>query len=124
MAKKLNHLEDDSRPSFEQIAKMLEDRLHLKCGRPDEHGHGSVLTIPYNDFCIMSGRTQLRKRLYMEIEQEASRIGLIVAFGWNAVIVATDDDFAPDGWSTLGVHQPRPARPVVRAPKRPKRTSS
>ena len=86
---------------------------------------GGVLTIPIEEFYGIAGCTQLRKRLYTEVELEASRIGLIVAFGWNAVIVATDANFAPEGWSTWDTaHQPRPTRAVVRAAERPKRSNS
>ena len=61
---------------------------------------GGILTLSYEDFYAIAGRKQLRKRLYTEVELEASRIGLIVAFGWHTIIVATDGHFAPEGWST------------------------
>ena len=121
MAKKLDLEDWEDRPSFKQIAERLKDRLYRNDGEPDGLGYGSVLTIPYKAFYGIVERDQLRKRLYTEVELEASRIGLVVAFGWNAVIVATDDDFVPGGWSTFA-HQPRPARPVVSAPKRQKLT--
>ena len=125
MAKKLDLEDWEDRPSFKQIAERLKDRLYRNDGEPDEPGHGSVLTIPYEAFYGIVERDQLRKRLYTEVELEASRIGLIVAFGWNAVVVATDDNFVPDGWGTMDdAHQPRPPRPIKRAPKRPKRASS
>ena len=119
MAKKLEHLNDSSQPSFEQIAKTLEGMLYRNNREPDEPGHGSVLTLSYEAFYGIVERDQLRKRLYTEVELEASRIGLVVAFGWNAVIVATDDNFVPEGWSTF-VHQPRPPNAIDRAPPRPR----
>ena len=67
----------------------------------------------------MAGCKQLRKRLYTEVEIEASRIGIAVAFGWNAIIVATDDNFAPESWSTFA-HESRPVHPVEHAQERPK----
>ena len=66
---------------------------------------GGILTIPIKEFYVIAGCKQLRKRLYTEVELEASRIGLVVAFGWNAVIVATDSNFAPEGWSTWDASQ-------------------
>ena len=131
MAKKL-HLEDDSRPSFKQIVQGLKSQLDMKgiessplddmdVDDPDQEWSGGLLTLSYGEFCGIAGRTQLRKRLYTEVELEASRIGLIVAFGWNTVIVATDSHFAPDGWSTWdAANQPRPPHSVLRAPERPK----
>ena len=137
MAKKLEHLEDDSRPSFKQIAQTLESKLRMRgiesnplyddmdVDDPNQERSGGVLTLSYGEFYGIAGREQLRKRLYTEVELEASRIGLVVAFGWNAVVVATDSHFASEGWGTRDTaHQPRPSHPVVRAPKRPQRAAS
>ena len=137
MAKRLEYLEDDNRPSFKQIAQGLKSRLDMKgiesiplddtvdADDDAQDWSGGLLTISYGEFCGIAGRKQLRKRLYTEVELEASRIGLIVAFGWNAVIVATDANFAPEGWSTRDAsHQPRPTHAVIRAAERPKRSNS
>lgn len=136
MAKKLEHLEDNSRPSFKQIAQGLKSRLDMKgiesnplddmdVDDPDQEWSGGILTLSYGDFCGIAGRKQLRKRLYTEVELEASRIGLVVAFGWNAVIVATDSHFASEGWSTWSTaHQPRPTHSIEHAAERPKRSNS
>ena len=99
MAKKLDLDDFRDELSFKQIAEKLRHELHMGGIYPDEHGYGGVLTIPYEKFYNLAERKQLRKRLYTEVELEASRIGLVVAFGWNAVVVATDDNFAPRGWS-------------------------
>lgn len=117
----------DRDPSFHEIAQRLANELHMKGidHGPDrdaegiEDRNGGVITIPYGAFYSIAGCKQLRKRLYTEVELEASRIGLAVAFGWNAVIVATDGNFAPEGWSAIDAHQPRPPRPIKPAPPRP-----
>ena len=59
------------------------------------------MTFSYGEFYYLTERAQLRKRLYTEVELEASRLGILVAFGWNAVVVTTDDNFAQEGWSSF-----------------------
>lgn len=133
--RRLNHL-DSREPSFKQIAQCLKSKLDMKgieSGPLDDtedaedarDWSGGVLTLSYEDLYAIAGCKQLRKRLYTEVELEAARIGLIVAFGWNTVLVATDVHFAPEGWSTWDTaHQARPSHSVARAPKRPQRAAS
>ena len=100
MAKKLNHLDDFmGEPSLKQIAEKLRHELHMGGVYPDETGYGGAVTISCEKFYNICDRKQLRKRLYTEVELEASRLGLIVAFGRNAMVVASDSNFAQDGWS-------------------------
>ena len=126
--RRLDHL-DYRDPSFKQIAQGLKSKLGMKGIDPgpdrnaedveDGDRNGGIITLSYGEFYEMAGCKQLRKRLYTEVELEASRIGIAVAFGWNAIIVATDDNFAPESWSTFA-NESRPVHPVEYAPKRPK----
>ena len=72
----------------------------------DEQEYAGVLTISYNKLHQISKRYLLTKRFYSEIELEASRLGMAVAFGQNAVIIAADIDFASDGWSSQDTSEP------------------
>lgn len=98
------------RPSFKQIAERLKDRLYTETDEPNELGHGCVLTIPYEKFYDIVNRNQLRGRLCIEVVHEASLIGLVVAFGHKAVVVATDENFVEGGWSSLDAKRQRNER--------------
>ena len=119
MARKPRRLDIvDRDPSFKQIAQSLKSKLDMKGIESiplddtediedAKEWSGGILTISYEEFYGIAGCKQLRKRLYTEVELEASRIGIAVAFGWNAIIVATDSHFAPEGWSTWDASQMR-----------------
>lgn len=87
-------------PSFKQIAEKLQRELYMNTyDYENEQDYAGVLTISYGKFSIMTGRIVFTKRFYAEVELEAARLGLVVAFGQHVVIVATDDDFASNSWS-------------------------
>ena len=89
-------------PSSQQVAEKMQHALSTSIYDYDnEHEYDGVLTISYGQFSHLAGRIVFTKRFYAEVEVEAARIGLIVAFGQNAIIIATDDDFAPNGWSEI-----------------------
>ena len=89
-------------PSFRQIAERLQRELCLSTYDHDnEQERDGVLTISYGKFSLLTGRVVFTKRFYAEVEIEAVRLGLVVAFGEHAVVVADDSDFAANGLPTL-----------------------
>ena len=89
-------------PTFRQIAERLQRELCLNTyDHENEQECDGVLTISYGTFCNIAKRALLTKRLYSEVELEAARLGLVVAFGEHAIIVADDSDFASNGLPTL-----------------------
>ena len=89
-------------PSFRQIAEKLQEALCQNTyDWENEQECDGVLTLSYGKFCHLAKRALLTKRLYSEVELEAARLGLVVAFGQHAVIVADDSDFATNGLPTL-----------------------
>ena len=106
--------EEHQRPSFKQIAEKLQEALCQNTyDWENEQECDGILTISYGKFCHLAKRALLTKRLYSEVELEAARLGLVVAFGEHAVIVADDSDFAANGLPTLDatyVRHPRRGR--------------
>ena len=98
-------------PSFRQIAEKLREALSQNTyDWENEQECDGVLTLTYGKFSALTGRALLTKRLYSEVELEAARIGLVVAFGQHAVIVADDSDFATNGLPTLDAKYARAPR--------------
>ena len=96
-------------PSFKRIAEKMQDALRTSnYDHQNEQEYAGVLTISYNKLHQISKRYLFTKRFYSEIELEASRLGMAVAFGQNAVIIAADIDFASDGWSSQDTSEPMP----------------
>ena len=96
-------------PSFKRIAEKMQDALRTSnYDYQDEQEYAGVLTISYNKLHQISKRYLFTKRFYSEIELEASRLGMVVAFGQNAVIIAADIDFASGGWSSQDTSEPMP----------------
>lgn len=96
-----------SKPSVQQFAKRLQQELNTSIYDYDnENQYDGVLTISYGRFREMAERFVFTPRFFSEVEVEAARIGLIVAYGTNTVVIATDGDFAPNGWSEI---KPDPA---------------
>ena len=95
-------------PSPKQVAEKMQHAL-TEClyDYDNESQYDGVLTISHWQFQALTRRTEIARHFYAEVEVEAARIGLIVAFGHKAVVIATDDDFAPNGWSEI---KPDPSR--------------
>ena len=89
-------------PSPKQVAEKMQHAL-TEClyDYDNENQYDGVRTISHWQFHALAKRTDIARHFYAEVEVEAARIGLIVAFGQNAVVIATDDDFAPNGWSEI-----------------------
>ena len=89
-------------PSPKQIAEKMQHAL-AEClyDNENENQYDGVRTISHWQFHALARQTDIARHFYAEVEVEAARIGLIVAFGQNAIVIATDDDFAPNGWSEI-----------------------
>ena len=61
---------------------------------------GRVRTFTRNEFRTITGYAALPKHLFADVERAAIEWGIVIGFGWYAVIVSTDDNFAPNGWGS------------------------
>ena len=57
---------------------------------------GYCLTIPWSDFYELAERQRLKEAFLDRVRTRAlDRRQLVVAYGWNVVVVSHDSDFAP-----------------------------
>ena len=91
-------------PTFEQVAIDLKKWLYGACdGEPewvdagDKYDWHHAATMTWDEFHTISRRKRYEDSFYESIRKRGWDIGIMVAFGCNAIFVSTDDNILPDG---------------------------
>ena len=88
-----------TRLTNEAVTEELNRRLYREAGEPEE-GLGCTLTLTHYQPKSMSGHQRYSKHFHLEERWYGWAIGLNTAFGSNAIAVATDPHFVPNGLGT------------------------
>lgn len=93
---------DGQLPSFAQVAIALKEWLYEDCDEEPEWEDGKydwhhAATMTWDEFRRISRRIRHEGSFCEAVRKQAWDIGIMVAFGRNAVFVSTDDNILPDG---------------------------